>query len=67
MKNLHIIASLLLFTSVVQAQVLNVDRQNVSDSIFRKNLFTARLNFVSDKQSRNLLEANGDVEWDHFF
>jgi len=49
------------------AQVLNVDRQNSSDSVFRKNLCTARLNFVSDKQRRNLLEANGDVEWDRFF
>jgi hypothetical protein len=67
MKNTYLILLFLLHTSCISAQVLNVDRQNSSDSVLHKNLYTIRLHFVSDKQRRNLLEANGDIEWDRFF
>ena len=66
----HILCSLILivFTSTVTyAQVLNVDRENGQDTVFKRNRFNINLAFSLDKQKRNLLEFNSQIENDFYF
>ena len=58
---------LLLCHSVsVQAQILNVDRENGTDTIFKKFKASVIASFASDKQKNNFLEFSNTTELDYF-
>jgi hypothetical protein len=60
-----VIRLLLLFSfwpPILQAQVLNIDRENKDDSIFRRWDIAIGLSLSSDKQKSNLLESSSNVE-----
>jgi hypothetical protein len=49
-----------------QAQILNVDRENGTDTIFKKIKASVISSFASDKQKNNFLEFSNTTELDYF-
>ena len=54
------------FTSLSQAQVLNIDREIENDTTFRRVRASFNFNFSNDKQRRNLLDFSNSAEIDIF-
>ncbi len=50
-----------------QAQILNLDRENVPDSLRKKWAVLGAFNFSSDKQKNNLNDLNVSFEMDRYF
>jgi hypothetical protein len=57
----------LAFASMAQAQILNLDRENVPDSLRKKWAVLGSFNFSSDKQKNNLNDLNVSFEMDRYF
>ena len=53
---------LLLICSVVNAQVLNIDREQKEDSSIRKWNLSVGISLSSDKQKSNLFESSSNLE-----
>ncbi len=49
------------------SQVLNLDRENGEDTVFRRNIFSLNFGFSLDKQKRDLIEFSSQLENDFFF
>jgi len=56
-----------IFSLAIHGQILNIDRQNIKDTIFKKNRFYLNFGFSLDRQKRNLIEFNSQAENDFFF
>jgi len=62
---LSVIASI--FYVTILGQILNVDRQNIKDTAFKRYRFYLNLGFSLDKQKKNLVEFNSQAENDFYF
>lgn len=63
-----VFSALLIFQLyLVGGQILNIDRQNRSDTAFKKNKLYLNVGFNIDKQRRNLFEFVSQIENNHFF
>ena len=61
-----LLAIILLLCNSVQAQILNVDRENGTDTIPKKFKASVIASFASDKQKSNFLEFSNTTELDYF-
>ena len=61
-----LLAIILLLCNSVQAQILNVDRENGTDTIPKKFKASVIASFASDKQKNNFLELSNTTELDYF-
>jgi hypothetical protein len=57
---------ILLLSNTIKAQILNVDRENGTDTIFKKFKASVIASFASDKQKNNFLEFSNTTELDYF-
>jgi hypothetical protein len=68
MKSKPILAfAFCIVTNVSSAQILNVDRNLAEDTLGRKSAFGCRLNFVIDKQKRDIIDFATNIEYDYYF
>jgi hypothetical protein len=49
------------------AQILNIDRAVIDDTVFHKFAFVSSLSISSDKQKKNVLDLGSNIEVDRFF
>ena len=64
-KVLFVFLQVFFFTGI-NAQVLNVDRENGQDSIKKKVMASVAFSFSSDKQKNNYIEFSNKNEFDYF-
>ena len=57
---------ILIFTTDLNAQILNIDRENGQDTIPRKFSASIGLDFASDKQQNDFVELSSSTELDFF-
>ncbi len=54
------------FSKLTLTQVLNIDREDGSDTLYKKYKFSSFVSFSSDKQKNNLLDFYNQSEFDYF-
>lgn len=65
-KTVRIIILFSFLSSFLNGQVLNIDRENGTDTIFKKFKFATFFSFSSDKQKNNLIDFFNQSEFDYF-
>jgi hypothetical protein len=65
MKKISVILLLMNYFGLF-SQVLNIDREMGSDSVFKKVRASFNFNFSNDKQKRNLVDFTNVSEIDYF-
>jgi hypothetical protein len=53
--------------ATLYGQILNVDRQKIKDTVFKRNRFYLNFGFKLDRQRQNLIQFNSQGENDFFF
>ncbi len=66
MKKICFILFITLTSIQIKSQVLNIDRENGNDTIFKKFKGSSLFSFSSDKQKNNLIDFNNTTELDFF-
>ncbi len=59
--------AVLISSSVLHAQVLNLDREVTADSLKKKYSFAGTFFLSSDKQKNNLIDVSGNLEFNRIF